>query len=117
MSWGDWINRNDDMPTKNNNRPNVLDFRELAKVLAIVNKDRHPHLVSRRWIFWEEMIRVTACSLTAAGNATGGHDHATVLYGLRRLQDLTECNDGLVKRSQQEYEKVRELYFEKIGKR
>ena len=116
MSWTEWINRNDDTPNQST-RPTTLDYRELAKALAIVNKDRHPHLVSRRWMFWEEMIRVTGCSLSAAGNATGGHDHATVLYGIRRLQDLTECNDGLVRRTRDEYEQVRELYFEKIGKK
>ena len=55
-----------------------------AKLITRV-KGRSTRKVSRaRWMVWRELRRA-GMSLPEAGAATGGHDHTSVLAGVRKL--------------------------------
>lgn len=54
-------------------------------VSHIYGRRRLPHIVRARWAVWAK-ARAQGLSLTQIGHATG-HDHTTVLHGLRRMEE------------------------------
>lgn len=51
----------------------------------ILRQGKHKEVVRARREYWMELVMVLGYSLPKAGRATGGHDHTTVLYGIRQL--------------------------------
>lgn len=51
----------------------------------ILRQGKHKEVVRARQEFWLELVLGLGYSLPKAGRATGGHDHTTVLYGIRRF--------------------------------
>lgn len=51
---------------------------------ALLTPSKRPEIVIARWHYWTRLVCEAGYSLPMAGRATGGHDHASVLYGIRK---------------------------------
>ena len=61
--------------------------REGVPVAALTSRNSTRRVSRARWRVWRELVDTYAASTTEAGLATG-HDHTTVMYGLKRLAEL-----------------------------
>lgn len=51
----------------------------------VLGQSKKREVVRARQEFWVELLFGLGYSLPKAGRVTGGHDHTTVLYGVRRF--------------------------------
>jgi len=61
----------------------------------MLSKDRSRDVAKPRQIAMYLMREETSASLPQIGEALGGRDHTTVLYGCEKITDLLETDDGL----------------------
>jgi len=54
-----------------------------VSVSDVACQDKRPVIVRLRWAFWFHLTAIAGWSLPMAGLRTG-HDHTTVLYGIRK---------------------------------
>ena len=51
----------------------------------VLGQSKKREVVRARQEFWLELVLGLGYSLPKAGRVTGGHDHTTVLYGIRKF--------------------------------
>lgn len=101
MSWDSWIFRNIEEDKKTSFI--LSGFKGFAIELGIITKSRKRDIVLTRWIFWTDVINTCEITQEAAGELTGGHDHATVINGLREFKKYKEIKDKLFEIALNEY--------------
>lgn len=109
MSWASWIIRNEAVGTVD---AKMAQYNGFARELGIVNGSRKQELVTLRWLFWEEMMKDRDIEITfsATGRVTG-HDHATVMNAMRKLQEYREAKDKIIEHEQRRFEQLKSSYY------
>lgn len=90
-------------------------FKAYAKELGVYNKKRNRPLPDIRrlvWLYLYERKLDLGFSLEAIGEITGGHDHATVLFGLKSIKSMITSKyeaEELNKKKAEIFERMNEL--------
>lgn len=108
MSWQHWIESRG-VPLSTDRENLFLHYKGLARYLGIRTERRYVEIVMTRYLFWEEVVERGMWSLTKVGNMTG-HDHSTVINGLRRMRELREVKDAKLRGVEIEYQLKKQEY-------
>jgi chromosomal replication initiation ATPase DnaA len=65
------------------------------RVTELISGRRSQYIVRARWEAIWRMRNETSMSLPQIGHRVGGRDHTTVLYALRKYQELIDRNEAL----------------------
>lgn len=114
MSWHHWLEARG-VVFKADRKATYKQALDFAKWAGLGAKSRRQRLVWLRYCFWSD-LRGTKPELSLAdiGEITG-HDHASVLNGLRNIQNSKDYGDVLYKEILREYKLLKEEYAERDG--
>lgn len=106
MCWSSWIARAEG----SDSREGYNKCKRFATELGIVNKSRKPDLVSLRWLFWEYALdEVPNLTLAAAAKITG-HDHTTVINGMKQLRKFRSVKDRVLEVEERRFAQLRQSF-------
>ena len=116
MSWESWLLR-EGFDVRRIETNSVEFYRGFAEAIGIVAKNRRRRIVWLRYFFWRDAKDELKASLEFAGLLTGGHDHATVLNGMKNLRIAAETKDAISIHFKEEYKELKKKYTERIKNR
>lgn len=97
MSWANWIERNEEGRVFE-----IQDLKYLAEYVGVKNRSRQHDIIILRYCLWDFAKKNTGESLERIGAITG-HNHSTVLNGLKRLKGWEDTLDKLTTRKKQQF--------------
>lgn len=108
MSWEAWLVREVALFEDTNTTEEKL--KKMAEHLGIITKSRKREIILKRYCYWEWVRKKTDFALERIGRLTGGHDHATVLHGIRELRSKLYIKDALMVQALKDFEILVERY-------